>query len=60
MSNVTLKAVGDTHPLDWKTPIYTQFGMIGASIVIFFFLPESPCKWDAIRRADIRVACRQK
>lgn len=44
MSNVTLKAMADTRPQDWKTPIYTQFGMIGASIIIFFFLPESACK----------------
>lgn len=41
MSNVTLKAMGDTAPNDWKTPIYTQFGMIGASLVIFLILPES-------------------
>lgn len=43
MSNVTLKAMADTNPTDWKTPIYTQFGMIGASIIIFVFLPESAC-----------------
>ena len=43
MSNVTLKAMAETRPNDWKTPIYTQFGMIGASIIIFVFLPESPC-----------------
>lgn len=43
MSNVTLKAMADTNPTDWKTAIYTQFGMIGASIIIFFFLPESAC-----------------
>jgi hypothetical protein len=43
MSNVTLKAMAETNPTDWKTPVYTQFGMIGASIIIFFFLPESAC-----------------
>lgn len=48
MSNVTLKAMADTHPLDWKTPIYTQFGMIGASIIIFAFLPESACKSSGV------------
>jgi len=52
MSNVTLKAMADTRPDDWKTPIYTQFGMIGASIIIFVFLPESACGLNkiAIRR----------
>jgi len=47
MASIGLKAQADTHPLNWKTPVYTQFAMIGVSIIIFVFLPESPCEWDA-------------
>jgi len=45
MASIGLKAQADNHPLNWKTPVYTQFAMIGVSILIFVFLPESPCEW---------------
>lgn len=44
MASIGLKVRSDKYPLDYKTPIYTQFAMIGGSAVIFWFLPESPCK----------------
>lgn len=44
MSNVTLRSLSSSNPSDWKTPIYVEFGMLGASFLIFLILPESPCK----------------
>jgi SP family general alpha glucoside:H+ symporter-like MFS transporter len=44
MASTALKAHSVSNPLDWKTPVYSQFAMIGLSIIIFVFLPESPCK----------------
>lgn len=44
MASIGLKAQADKHPLNWKTPIYTQYAMLGLSLLIFAFLPESPCK----------------
>ncbi|OCF31052.1 hypothetical protein I317_06846 [Kwoniella heveanensis CBS 569] len=54
MANVTLKVRSDSHPLDYKTPIYTQFGMIGLSIIIFVFLPESP--WWLVSKGKLDKA----
>ncbi|WWC71187.1 uncharacterized protein I206_105140 [Kwoniella pini CBS 10737] len=42
MASVALKVRSASDPLDYKSPIYTQFGMIGLSLIIFVFLPESP------------------
>lgn len=44
MAAIGLKAQADLHPLNWKTPVYTQYAMLGLSLLIFAFLPESPCK----------------
>lgn len=63
MASIALKVYKDQKPLDWKTPVLTQFAMIGFSILIFVFLPESPC---ASRRpsfcfplpaADLPLSC---
>lgn len=48
MASVALKVRKDTHPQDWKTPVLTQFAMIGAAVLIYVFLPESPCKLPAL------------
>lgn len=45
LASVVLKARANTHPLDYKTSIYVQFGMIGLSTLIFIFLPETPCEY---------------
>lgn len=45
MASIGLKFMQDASPLDYRTPIYTQFGMIGASAIIFFFVPETPCRF---------------
>lgn len=42
MGSIVLKVRGDSHPLDWKVPVYTQFAMTGLSMIIFVFIPESP------------------
>ncbi|WVR05517.1 hypothetical protein IAU60_002535 [Kwoniella sp. DSM 27419] len=40
---VALQVLGRKAPLDWKTPIYTQWAMIGLMILIYIFIvPESP------------------
>lgn len=44
MASTTLKVRADYDRFDYKTPIYTQFGMIGVAYLITFFLPESPCE----------------
>lgn len=43
-ASIGLKFMQDADPLDYRKPIYTQFAMIGASAILFFFLPETPCK----------------
>lgn len=53
MASTALKAGSMTNPLDWKTPVYSQFAAIGLSIVIFAFLPESPCEYHPQPNFDI-------
>lgn len=38
LASIALKVRGDAHPYDYKTPIYTQYGMIGLCALIFVFL----------------------
>ncbi|WVW83082.1 hypothetical protein I302_105100 [Kwoniella bestiolae CBS 10118] len=54
MSSVALKVRSDSHPLDYKTSIYTQFGMLGLSMIIFVFLPESP--WWLVSKGKLDKA----
>jgi SP family general alpha glucoside:H+ symporter-like MFS transporter len=44
MAPVALNELNATHPYDFKTAIYTQWAMIGITIIIYVFLPESPCE----------------
>lgn len=53
-ASVTLKARADTHPLDFRMPIYTQFGMIGIAVLIFLILPETP--WWLARKQKLDKA----
>ncbi|KAJ6027072.1 general substrate transporter [Penicillium canescens] len=42
LTHVVLQRMNKTHPYNWLTPIYTQWGQIGLMILIYVFLPESP------------------
>ncbi|WVQ99092.1 hypothetical protein IAU59_006224 [Kwoniella sp. CBS 9459] len=54
---VALQVLGETRPNDWKTPIYTQWAMIGIMGLIFVFIvPESP--WWAAEKGKHDVARR--
>ena len=44
IASTVLQARSESHPNDYKTSIYTQFGMVGFSALIFVCLPESACK----------------
>lgn len=44
MASITLQVRNVAEPMNWKTPLYIQYGMIGLSFLIFVLLPESPCK----------------
>jgi hypothetical protein len=44
MASVTLQIRNKAEPMNWTTPLYIQYGMIGLSFIIFVLLPESPCK----------------
>ncbi|KAF4551087.1 Sugar (and other) transporter-like protein 49 [Elsinoe fawcettii] len=39
---IALNRLHASAPLDFRTPIYTQWAMIGVMLVIFLLLPESP------------------
>lgn len=41
-------------PLNWRAPIYTQFGVIGLALIIYAFLPESP--WWLVSKGRIDKA----
>lgn len=38
IASAALKVMKDKNPMDYKTAIYTQFGMIGLCAIIFVFL----------------------
>ena len=44
MASITLNSLAEANPLQYKPSIYIEFGMIGACIIIFILLPESPCQ----------------
>lgn len=42
---LALQQLALTDPLDFRTPILTQWGMLGGMLLInVFLLPESPCE----------------
>ncbi|WOO86296.1 Hexose transporter 2 [Vanrija pseudolonga] len=53
-ASLALKARADTNPMDWKTMIYSQFGMIGLGFLLVVFLPESP--WWLVRKGKVERA----
>jgi len=44
MAPVALQRLNQTHPLDFRVAIYTQWAMLGILAVIFVIIPESPCE----------------
>lgn len=45
-THVALQSLNRRDPLDWLTPIYTQWGHVGVMAIIYICLPESPA-WCA-------------
>ncbi|KIA75552.1 hypothetical protein HK57_00692 [Aspergillus ustus] len=41
-ASVALNRLNATDPYDFRTPIYTQWAMVGIAGIIFVFIPESP------------------
>ncbi|OGM48645.1 hexose transporter [Aspergillus bombycis] len=41
-ASVALNRLHAISPLDFRTPIYTQWAMVGATIIIFVIMPETP------------------
>ncbi|RSH89198.1 hypothetical protein EHS25_002310 [Saitozyma podzolica] len=54
MAPVALNELNATHPYDFKTAIYTQWAMIGITIIIYVFLPESP--WWLVSKSKLEQA----
>ena len=48
MASITLQVRNVAEPMNWQTPLYIQYGMIGVSFLIFVLLPESPCTWSTL------------
>ncbi|KAJ5205098.1 uncharacterized protein N7498_005977 [Penicillium cinerascens] len=41
-ASVALNQMNELEPYNFRTPIYSQWAMLGATIIIFFLIPESP------------------
>lgn len=58
MCSIALYELNANLPYNWKIAIYTQFAMIGTSLIIFVFLPESTCTLPIpVSTLTPRVAC---
>ena len=44
LAPVALRQLNMNTSLSWRVAIYTEWAMIGLIIIIFVFLPESPCE----------------
>lgn len=40
--NLALNRLNASDPLDFRTPIYTQWAMVGVMLAIFLLIPETP------------------
>lgn len=47
---LALKIMNDNNPDVWLTPVYTQWGHIGLLMIIYAFVPETPCKYSQAKR----------
>jgi len=61
VGNVALQRVSQTSPLEYKIPIFSQWGMIGLMFILYIFLPETPAwcvktgRMDMARRMTRRL-----
>ncbi|KAB8268354.1 general substrate transporter [Aspergillus minisclerotigenes] len=53
-ASVALNQLHAMDPLDFRTPIYTQWAMVGATIIIFIIMPETP--WWLVSKGKIDKA----
>ncbi|KAB8218924.1 general substrate transporter [Aspergillus novoparasiticus] len=53
-ASVALNRLHSIDPLDFRTPIYTQWAMVGATIIIFIIMPETP--WWLVSKGKIDKA----
>ena len=40
--NLALNRLNASDPFDFRTPIYTQWAMVGVMLIIFLLIPETP------------------
>lgn len=57
MAPVALQRLNVSHPYDFRVAIYTQWAMIGILLVIFIYIPESPCKFSLRYDEEPWVRC---
>ncbi|THX54242.1 general substrate transporter [Aureobasidium pullulans] len=53
-ASVALNRLHISAPFDFRTPIYSQWAMIGVSAIIFVFLPETP--WYLVSKGKLDQA----
>ncbi|CAK7229980.1 hypothetical protein SBRCBS47491_007431 [Sporothrix bragantina] len=51
---LALRQLAASNPYDFKTAVYTQWGMLGVLLIINIFLPESP--WWLVERNRVKDA----
>ncbi|KAH7176836.1 general substrate transporter [Dactylonectria macrodidyma] len=51
---ISLQILNRKNPMNWLTPIYTQWGQVGIMMLIYAFLPESP-SWCVTRGYEERA-----
>ncbi|KAE8372412.1 general substrate transporter [Aspergillus bertholletiae] len=55
-ASVALNRLNAVTPLDFRTPIYTQWAMVGATIIIFIIIPETP--WWLVSKGKLDKAAK--
>ncbi|KAF7553525.1 hypothetical protein G7Z17_g3531 [Cylindrodendrum hubeiense] len=55
-ASVALNRLNASDPMDFRTPIYSQWGMIGVIAIIFVLLPETP--WWLVSQGKLDKAAK--